>query len=159
MNNIQNSNSELSADNGTKPTVVGNPSLSQREIKFRLYDKLKKEIVFDDFHVFGEVTLFNAIGAYAYETKGEKSSLERYNDFEIMQYTGLKDKNGKDIYEGDVLKYINPYSSDDNDLFFVSFFEGAFVSDDNKEKLSEVNEVSEIVGNVFENPELLESVQ
>ena len=79
-----------------KANVVGSP-LCQREIKFRLWDKLKKEMVFEGFHVFGEVTLFNAIGTYAYETKGERTSLERYNDFEIMQFSGLKDGNGVEI--------------------------------------------------------------
>jgi len=75
-----------------------------RNIKFRLFDRQENKIIFEGFHVFGEVTLFNLIGIYALETKGEKDSLERYSDFEIMEWTGLVDKNKKDIYESDVLE-------------------------------------------------------
>lgn len=150
-----------SSHNSTKPVVVGIP---HRTIKFRLWDNLQNEMFFEGFNVFGEVTMFNAIGTYAYETKGERSSLERYNDFIIMQFTGLKDGN-KDIYEGDCLKNKN-YSGvvvftdgcfcleikkqHEKDLapFTFSYDAGQIIPLYNFENLS-------IIGNVFQNPELL----
>ena len=74
--------------------------------------------------------------------------------FILMQYTGLKDKNGKEIYEGDV------GVDGENDAYYeVVFDEGAFVShyDGNiTEYLSETASQMEIIGNIFENPELLQ---
>jgi uncharacterized phage protein (TIGR01671 family) len=97
----------------------------EREIKFRLWDKQEKEMVFEGFHVFGEITLFNAIGNHAYETKGERTSLERYNDFEIMQFTGKQDQKGVDIYEGDIIEFDKHEWGGDDNIHVVSWDENA----------------------------------
>src|SRR3989304_9140917 len=78
-------------------------------------------------------------------------------EFEIMQYTGLKDKNGKEIYEGDILRtneHIDfivwnekkcgfSYSNDKSNMSLPQWFEHGQYSG------------TEIIGNIYENPELL----
>lgn len=147
--------------------------LSDSVIKFRLWDTLKKEMIFEGFHVFGEVTLFGAIGLYAFETKGERTSLERYNDFRIMQFTGCTDKNGREIYEGDLLKCRFPnydYDEDQNADVPMWIEKVSYVVRKNRgwwvhgegfgwegEGLWKW-ENSEIVGSVFANPELVTEI-
>ena len=68
----------------------------------------------------------------------------------IMQYTGLKDKNGKEIYEGDILNSVGFYLSevkyDDNYAQFVAT-DINFLDSEEQEW--------EVIGNIYENPELL----
>ena len=78
--------------------------MKQREMKFRAWDEATSKMVFTGFHIIGEVTMFSAIEQYCYETKGESNTLDRINDIIITQYTGAKDFNGNDIYEGDVVR-------------------------------------------------------
>ncbi|MBG9837932.1 MULTISPECIES: YopX family protein [Bacillus cereus group] len=76
----------------------------------------------------------------------------------LMQYTGLKDKNGKEIYEGDIIR------NDRGTILKVPFVDGAFYAEgtDALSKqyvfsvLSDFSSWSEVVGNIYENPELLE---
>lgn len=81
----------------------------------------------------------------------------------LMQYTGLKDKNGKEIYEGDIVKYFNDYY----DLkglngcvkSQVEWDNGGFCVDDADigaycEDNSDITGL-EVIGNLYENPELI----
>lgn len=71
----------------------------------------------------------------------------------LMQYTGLKDKNGKDIYEGDILSYKGMHRVG-NGVSIVSFDDGSFmIGEDIASKDWAVEH--EVIGNIFENPELL----
>jgi len=74
----------------------------------------------------------------------------------IMQYTGLKDKNGKEIYEGDVLKWDSTGSGDENFIDVISWDNGksAFMSGEDFLYFEELSEI-EVIGNIYENPELI----
>lgn len=71
-----------------------------------------------------------------------------------MQYTWLKDKKWKEIYEGDICKQIDPYNQNFDIEFWVDFLyqSHSLMVWDNENKL-------EVIWNVFENPELLETTK
>lgn len=79
----------------------------------------------------------------------------------LMQSTGLFDKNGVEIFEGDVVKLQYTITSD-FELFEVRQFRGGMWRIDNRRRGSDLwlrNEDCEVIGNIYENPELLESVE
>lgn len=81
---------------------------------------------------------------------------------EIMQYTGLKDKNGKEIYEGDILKVSKEYSGEFIPVLIRYFesegaFKGSLVCNLNHTFfLNGIYSTHNVIGNIYENPELLE---
>lgn len=79
------------------------------------------------------------------------------NDIHLMQSTGLKDKNGKEIFEGDILgtkdgllNGVIEYRSD------LGMWTNSLIRYNNFERLCNVATSREIIGNIYENPELLE---
>jgi len=129
-----------------------------RTIKFRAWDKIDREIrevISIDFP--NEKFLL-----CGFDSKSVFYT-RKFNDIELMQYTGLKDKNGKEIYEGDIVNC----NSKDNDILEdfnklvaeVIFDIGAFsvnFRDDYKPPLFDFfKENIEVIGNIYENKELL----
>lgn len=84
------------------------------------------------------------------------------NDLDLMQSTGLVDKNGKEIFEGDIVRQVRTQPTTENETItgLVTMLEGAWLIMNDCEQLasflwSETDE-NEIIGNIYENPELLE---
>lgn len=130
-----------------------------REIKFRAWDKQLKKMVFTGFYIIGETTVFDLLNQHFQATK-KKGSLDRLNDAVIMQYTGLKDKNGKEIYEGDIVecKLDFPNYNLKTETFVVEY--GKFIRKNHNAgfypfygtiNAYEIIE-SEVIGNIWENP-------
>ncbi|MGA1048018.1 MAG: YopX family protein [Minisyncoccia bacterium] len=119
-----------------------------REIKFRAWDEKNKVMI---------NAIFVGLGKVYGMTKTFKPS-KKLEDVILMQYTGLKDnKNNKEIYEGDIVKAnINNVVSigkvvyiDDWAMFQTEFTIG------NIGRYS-CYEDDEVIGNIYENPELLD---
>lgn len=79
-----------------------------REIRFRLWDVSEKLFINDGFSI--------DMDGYAWHDDNGNSHVIAGRYF-IMQYTGLKDKNGKEIYEGDIV-IIRGSSPEDGDVFY-----------------------------------------
>lgn len=86
------------------------------------------------------------------------------DDVILMQSTGLVDKNGKEIFEGDVVELVDEYG--DSGMSKVVSQEGAlgmiieevFVPFATMSILSTVDYTLEVIGNIYENPELVEGI-
>lgn len=151
-----------------------------REIKFRAYDKeYEKMTYFDD-----EDYLYHCPFILRLEQVFKKdSNYDDYENFEykdvtnkieLMQYTGLHDKNGKEIYEGDIVKaYFKKGAWKYNDKNYFGYKSGkvqycvdGFILyiENYKEKIyplssfgnndGNINEL-EVIGNIYEESELL----
>ena len=115
-----------------------------REIKFRAWDKKTKNMY--------QVKGISFTWRWAsWDTEVLQSQYKGFDDIELMQFTGLRDKNGKEIWEGDILEY-----ADKSGMGVVRFGEGAFYLETNlKNWRGDIYESEEVIGNIWENPELL----
>ncbi|ATO28923.1 hypothetical protein RA13_13685 [Bacillus atrophaeus] len=147
-----------------------------REIKFRMYSKKKKVM-----HYWDHIKQFQMAAL------DDNDENEKYSSW--MQYTGLKDtKNGREIYEGDVIEVFKAYKSFKAIVKFgnynqdgsgaeysptecIGFYAeaiqpnqkdefGCHLISDYEEEMSLLEYDSiEIIGNIYEDPELLEEVE
>ena len=130
--------------------------LPKREIKFRAWDKRKKKMIYNFF--------ISSVGGGIWQKTGhELYPISHAIGNALMQYTGLEDKNGREIYEGDIVEclwgrgvvcfggYLNIGGYDTSSCcygFHVETREGNCTLTD--------DEYTEVIGNIFENPGLLE---
>jgi len=79
----------------------------------------------------------------------------------VQQFTGLLDKNGKEIYEGDIVKATSDQYTNENFIGKVIFDEGYFCTWVNKNDIRGIwgDDNIEVIGNIFENKDLLEKEQ
>lgn len=124
-----------------------------REIKFRAWDKSEERMVYSGTkqNDYPFVWQIHNTGIEIVEHDG--TNWNTIKDLVFMQYTGLKDKNGKEIYEGDIVEYKSIYEWEKQPIkkAKVVFENGMFCPPGVIMDLSR----SEIIGNIYENPELL----
>ena len=121
-----------------------------REIKFRVWNK-------DDNKMYKVNGFINDLPFvdWIYDNDFEEYSIQdnyMVKNGELMQYTGVRDKNGKEIYEGDIVKYFT------NENAEITFRNGAFMVESNTDidcMCSLYGEI-EVIGNIYENEDLLE---
>lgn len=132
-----------------------------REIKFRAWDKKEKKMhgywLMGFFSVlkdwlghpnlcFGQRVIGNPTEENIIHNIDEQRQMRKR--FIVMQYTGLKDKNDKEIYEGDILPMSKGYA-------VVEFKYGMFYLANNSLNHYVSDQTKEVIGNIYENPKLL----
>ena len=109
-----------------------------REIKFRAWDNRSEKMI-----VFKNADMWDT---------------NWLDDSDIMQFTGLKDKNGVDIYEGDLLKF---KATTVNGIFSIVFRNGSFCLSNSWSDYTSFDHYEfssnniQVIGNTHENPELI----
>ena len=116
-----------------------------REIKFRAWLYPYKRMIY-------EFNLLQKQGGFHLWLPGEEYLP---GSFELMEYTGLHDKNDKEIYEGDILRF-DLSEMGYIELGFIEFIDSGFwMKSPNGQIHLPTQERREVIGNIHENPELL----
>ncbi len=127
-----------------------------REIKFRAWDNYSKSFVEDDEYLIGLNGKFYRMDFYSGIENYEDGNLifNELDNITLSQFTGLLDKNGKEIFEGDIVEYNTKITSrrvvewDDERVGFLLKVKGGY------DGLMNYMEVT-IIGNIYQNPELI----
>ena len=137
-----------------------------REIKFRAWDKKEKRMYDQqDKYTCGLVILLDGLTEYGgcldYSSEPEFDSFQWYNKeivekrYVLMQFTGLKDKNGTEIYEGDITERSTGYRQE---IKLIQIRQCYSTPPTNRTfwAYDIIEGEDKVIGNIHQNPELME---
>ena len=131
--------------------------------KFRVWDETQHKMLQVDYIEFidGNAYWVEASAADGNVQGGNDGPIGDNSQLKLEQYTGLKDANGKEIYEGDIVKSSYKYAQPKISQVIMedgnSYILGEDLATGNEMLVSDhINEI-EVIGNVHTNPELLEA--
>ena len=125
-----------------------------RDIKFRAWDKVEKRLIPD----------YEFDGLLSYAESAELSMWLNNPNIELMQYTGLKDSKGKEIYESDIVKVKNEWNEESAHVVYWGSEYDYPAFDLRPTLIDELNSLSEVIcgqyeyeviGNIHESPNLI----
>ena len=129
-------------------------SVMNREIKFKAWDKDKcKMIEWEELINYCDID-------YLFGNIGLNSKRDTIPDLEIMQYSGLKDKFGVEVYDGDFIKTrkgnIQQVQQIIETVNGTTFISGFYAWDEGKQKWMALDITDEVIGNIYEDKDILE---
>lgn len=121
----------------------------EMELEFRAWSLITSRMYHD---IQYGIEYCDSLRPFAYVL--DRAEPEKNAKFVVMQYSGMRDKNGKKIFKGDICK---AYSIDfKEEVLTVGFSNGSFVFEEHGWAISDWKTCYiEVIGNIYQNPELL----